>query len=86
MMMPYTENDLKRAQDLVKELHGLKGFDAWANRIAKEIAAARAREFDAWADRIAKEIAAARARGDRPLSHPVSRPDGQTTDNKGNGA
>ena len=43
MMQPYTENDLQRAEKLVRELHGLKGFDAWADRIAKEIAAARAR-------------------------------------------
>lgn len=41
---PYTKDDLKHGELVVRELHGLKGFDAWAERIAKAIAIARAEE------------------------------------------
>lgn len=43
MIHPYTKDDLKRGTEIVMELHGLKGFDAWAERIAKELAAERER-------------------------------------------
>lgn len=43
MVQPYTERDLKRGEEVVKALHGLKGFEAWAERIAKELAAERER-------------------------------------------
>lgn len=36
---PYTKRDLELGEQIVRELHGLKGFDAWAERIAKAIAA-----------------------------------------------
>lgn len=39
---PYTDEDLARGEKVVRELHGLKGYEAWAERIAKEIAATRA--------------------------------------------
>lgn len=40
---PYTESDLRRGEKVVRELHGLRGYDAWAEHIAKVIAAERAR-------------------------------------------
>lgn len=44
MIHPYTKDDLLHGELVVRELHGLKGFDAWAERIAKAIAIARAEE------------------------------------------
>lgn len=41
---PYSEDDLMHGELVVRELHGLKGFEAWAERIAKAIAIARAEE------------------------------------------
>lgn len=41
---PYTKDDLKHGELVVRELHDLKGFEAWAGRIAKAIAIARAEE------------------------------------------
>lgn len=41
---PYTKDDLKHGELVARELHGLKGFDAWAERIAKAIAIARCEE------------------------------------------
>ncbi len=38
---PYTKYDLELGEQIVKELHGLKGFDAWAERIAKALASER---------------------------------------------
>jgi hypothetical protein len=38
---PYTDADLKRGAEIVQELHGLKGYEAWSEHIAKAIAAAR---------------------------------------------
>lgn len=38
---PYTKKDLEKAEQIVRELHGLKGFDAWAEHIAKALAAMR---------------------------------------------
>lgn len=43
---PYTKDDLKRGEDVVKRLHGVTGFDAWAEVIAKELAAARDRGIE----------------------------------------
>lgn len=43
MVHPYTKKDLERGEAIVQELHGLKGYEAWAERIAKEIAAERER-------------------------------------------
>lgn len=43
MIQPYTKEDLDRGEAVVRELHGLRGFDAWAERIAKELASERAR-------------------------------------------
>lgn len=40
---PYTSEDLKRGEELVQELRGLKGFDAWAEHLAKALAGERAR-------------------------------------------
>lgn len=37
----------ERGEKIVGELHGLSGFDAWAERIAKEIAAERERARNA---------------------------------------
>lgn len=44
MVQPYTKEDLDRGEKIVRELHGLQGYDAWAERIAKEIASVRKRE------------------------------------------
>jgi hypothetical protein len=38
---PFTEDDLKRGEQIVMELHGLSGFAAWSEHIAKTIAALR---------------------------------------------
>lgn len=43
MVQPFTQSDLCRGETVVKALHGIKGFEAWAERIAKEIAAERER-------------------------------------------
>lgn len=40
---PYTKADLDRGEQIVRELHGLKGFEAWAERIAKALAEERER-------------------------------------------
>lgn len=40
---PYTKDDLERGEAIVRELHGLKGYDAWAEHIAKALAAERGR-------------------------------------------
>lgn len=40
---PFTAADLATGERIVRELHGLKGFDAWAERIAKALAAERER-------------------------------------------
>ena len=38
---PFTPADLKVGEQIVRELHGLNGYDAWAEHVAKAIAAAR---------------------------------------------
>lgn len=38
---PFTLADLLKGEQIVRELHGLHGYDAWAERIAKAIAAER---------------------------------------------
>lgn len=43
MIHPYTKADLERGEKIVQELHGLRGYDAWAERLAKEIAVERER-------------------------------------------
>ena len=43
MIHPYTKEDFERGERIVQELHGLRGYDAWAERIAKELAAERER-------------------------------------------
>lgn len=40
MNRTYAEDDLRHAERIVRELHGIKGFDAWAEHIAKELSAA----------------------------------------------
>jgi len=35
---PYTDDDLSEGQIIVQQLHGLKGYDAWAEHIAKALA------------------------------------------------
>ncbi len=40
---PYTETDLERGEQIVRQLHGIQGFEAWAEHIAKAIAAERER-------------------------------------------
>lgn len=40
---PYTKDDLKTGEKVVKALHGVRGFEAWAELIAKEVAAERER-------------------------------------------
>jgi len=45
MSQPYTTDDLKRGEIIVQELHGLIGYDAWAEHIAKAIAAGRKKEY-----------------------------------------
>lgn len=47
---PYTKEDLRRGEEIVKELHGLKGYDAWAEHIAKALR----RATEAGADNILK--------------------------------
>lgn len=42
-VQPYTKDDLIRGEEIVRELHGIQGFDGWAERIAKELAAERER-------------------------------------------
>ena len=42
-VQPYTEDDLKNGERIVRALHGLKGFDEWAEYIAKALAAERAK-------------------------------------------
>jgi hypothetical protein len=39
--VPYTAEDLARGERIVKELHGLQGYEAWAEHIAKALAWAR---------------------------------------------
>jgi hypothetical protein len=39
--VPYTPEDLARGERIVRELHGLSGYEAWAEHIAKALAAAR---------------------------------------------
>lgn len=41
MHQPYTKGDLEQGEQIVRELHSLKGFDAWAERIAKALARER---------------------------------------------
>jgi hypothetical protein len=38
---PYTPEDLAQGEQIVRELHGLKGYEAWAEHIAKALAHAR---------------------------------------------
>lgn len=40
---PYTAEDFAKGEQIVRELHGIRGFDGWAERIAKAIAAERER-------------------------------------------
>lgn len=40
---PFTKADLDRGESIVKRLHGVEGFEAWAELIAKELAAERER-------------------------------------------
>ena len=40
---PYTEEDFMRAVGIVQRLHGVTGFDAWVDLIAKELAEERNR-------------------------------------------
>ncbi len=40
---PYTQDDLDRAASIVRRLHGVEGFEAWADLIAKELAEERSR-------------------------------------------
>lgn len=40
---PYRSDDLSRAEQIVGRLHGVSGFAAWADLIAKELAAERER-------------------------------------------
>lgn len=42
----YSQQDLKRAEEIVKELHGLKGYDAWAEHIAKALRQAKEAGID----------------------------------------
>lgn len=43
VVQPYTEADLERGRDIVQRLHAVKGFDEWAEIIAKALAAERDR-------------------------------------------
>lgn len=43
MAQPYTKDDLMHAEMVVQALHGLNGYDFWAECIAKVIAAERER-------------------------------------------
>ena len=38
---PYTKKDLERGESIVRALHGLQGFDVWAQYIAQQLAAER---------------------------------------------
>lgn len=40
---PYTKADLAKGEQVVRELHGISGFEGWAEHIAKAIAAERER-------------------------------------------
>ncbi len=40
---PYTDADLSEGQIIVQQLHGLKGYDAWVEHIAKALAHERER-------------------------------------------
>lgn len=40
---PFTQADLERGEAVVKALHGLRGYETWAECIAKAIAAERDR-------------------------------------------
>lgn len=42
----YSKEDLKRAEEIVKELHGIKGYDAWAEHIAKALRRAKEAGMD----------------------------------------
>ena len=39
----FTTDDLARGETIVRELHGLKGFEAWSERIARALATERRR-------------------------------------------
>lgn len=41
MIRPYTSDDFEKGATVVRALHGLKGFDSWAERIAKALAEER---------------------------------------------
>lgn len=41
-VQPYTQADLEIGFEAVKALHGIKGYDGWAEHIAKVIARTRA--------------------------------------------
>ncbi len=43
MIHPYTDADLERGKQIVRALHGVDGFDGWAEYIAKHLAAERER-------------------------------------------
>ncbi len=43
VIQPFTREDLKYGEAIVQQLHGLKGYDAWAECVAKAIAAERER-------------------------------------------
>ena len=45
---PYTKADLEQGERTVRELHGLKGYDAWAGHIAKALAGARQAPETVW--------------------------------------
>ena len=54
---PYTKQDLERGEELVKRLHGVKGFEAWAELIAKELASERERATSVHEDGRARRAA-----------------------------
>lgn len=54
LAQPYTKQDLERGEDTVRRLHGVTGFDAWAELIAKGLAAERERAISAHEDERAR--------------------------------
>jgi hypothetical protein len=40
---PYTAKDFEKGEQIVRELHGIKGFNGWAERVAKALAEERER-------------------------------------------
>jgi hypothetical protein len=52
----YTPNDLTRGAQIVSELHGCRGFYAWAEHVAKALAAERERA-ETLATKLARDLA-----------------------------